>query len=71
MTDTEKANNTADARGKPFDMECVIHYGKDSVKYMGDFARKKAALLRDDLSRLNEKELESLNEIFENIQKNT
>lgn len=70
MTDTEKANDTAYARSKPFDMECVIHYGKDSEKYIGDFVRKKAALLRDDLSELNEEELESLSEMLENIKKN-
>lgn len=54
------------SKGKPYHMECVIHKGKESERYMREFERKKAALLREDLIGLSDEELMMLDEKLEN-----
>ena len=65
----QNAKDQTTSRGKPYHMECVIHYGKDSDRYFQEFERKRAALLRDDLSDLSEEELKEIYEMLEKLKK--
>ena len=42
-TDGRNKVKKIDTPGKPYHMECVIHKGKDSEKYIREFERKKAS----------------------------
>ena len=68
-TDDRNRIERAATPGKPYHMECVIYKGKDSEKYIREFERKKVELLRKDLIKLSDEELDILDKMLEKLKK--